>query len=303
MSWSLVPTAAFLALFVCAWCLRASATPAGSAPDPTQQQLTRFLNRPLPGHAAAEGAASFYQADSLYRFMDGGADIYLLYDFRRLIHQDFKAGAAELSVDVYDMGKPEDAFGIYAAERSPNYTYLAIGAEGYRSKGLLNFFQDHFYVKLTGSGTNADALLDQLAHTISSRIGGIRTAPALLQKLPLEHRVKHSEQYVRKDPLGQAFLSPAYVVSYAWGGQQGKLAVSLANDGAGAKARVDQLSAHFKKSGECVPAPELGEGGIRGKNSYEGRIIARTQGRYLILLLNPPDTGAAILKAAALSLK
>jgi hypothetical protein len=271
--------------------------------EAAQAQLSRLLAVPLPGHAAAEGSPSFYKADNLYQFMDGGADIYLLYDFRVLMHQDFKAGAAELSADIYDMGKAEDAFGIYAAERSPNYTFLPLGAEGYRNKGALNFFQDRFYVKLTGSGANADALLDQLARTLSARIGGTRTAPALLQKLPLEHRVKHSEQYVRKDPLGQSFLSPAYIVSYAWGGQQGKLAVSPANDVAGAKSRMDQLAAHFKKSGECAPAPELGEAGIRGKNTYEGRMIARTQGRYLILLLNPPENGAAILKAAAVSLR
>jgi len=45
--------------------------------------------------------------------------VYLLYDFQVLLHQDFKAGAADITADVYDMGKPEDAFGIYSAERSP----------------------------------------------------------------------------------------------------------------------------------------------------------------------------------------
>jgi hypothetical protein len=265
-------------------------------------QFAKLLADPLPGHPKPQSEASFYKPDTLYQYIDGGADVYLLFDFQVLLHQDFKAGAADVTADVYDMGKPEDAFGIYSTERSPKYNYISIGAEGYRSKGVLNFFQDRYYVKLSGSGASADAQLDQLARTLSSRIGGSRTAPPLLLKLPQLHRVPHSEQYIRKDPLGHAFLAPAYVVTYASTPKESKLLVSVATDIAGAKVRLDQLAKHFKQTGECSPAAELGEGGIHAKNSFEGTILARTQGRYVIVLLNPPQDGAALLKAAAMAL-
>ena len=114
----------------------------------------------------------------------------------------------------------------------------------------------------------------------------------------------HSEQYVRKDPLGHAFLAPAYLVSYTWSAKrESKLVLSVATDSAGAKARLDQFVKHFQQSGECVAAAELGENGIRGKNSYEGRVIARTQGRYLIAIFNPPENGAEILKRTARGLQ
>jgi hypothetical protein len=270
--------------------------------DAGQKQFASLLREPLPGHAGAQAPPSFYGPDSLYQYIDGGADMYLLYDFRDLLHQDFKSGAAELTVDIYEMGKTEDAFGIYAAERSPGYKFISIGAEGYRDKGILNFLQDHYYVKLSASGANVDGLLDQFARLLSARIGGTRTLPALLGKLPREHLVPHSEQYARKDPLGHAFLAPAYVVAYAQGKQESKLVVSVANSAQEAKSRVEQLAKHFKQSGECASAPELGEGGIRAKNNYEGRLIARTQRRYVIALLNPPENGAEILKTAARSL-
>ena len=266
-------------------------------------QFAKLLADPLPGHPKPQAEASFYKPDTLYQYIDGGADVYLLYDFQVLLHQDFKAGAADITADVYDMGKPEDAFGIYSAERSPKYTYIPVGAEGYRSKGVLNFFQDRYYVKLSESGAGADALLDQLARTLSTRIGGSRTAPPLLVKLPQLHRVKHSEQYIRKDPLGHAFLAPAFVVTYASTPGESKLLVSVANDAAGATARLDQLAKHFKQTGEWSPAPELGEDGIRGKNSFEGNIIARTQGRYVIVLLKPPQDGARLLKSTAQALR
>ena len=266
-------------------------------------QFAKLLADPLPGHPSLRANRPSTSLTRSISTSTGGADVYLLYDFQLLLHQDFKAGAADMTADVYDMGRPEDAFGIYSAERSPKFNYIPVGAEGYRSKGVLNFFQDRYYVKLSGSGASVDAQLDQLAHTLSTRIGGSRSGPPLLLKLPQLQRVKHSEQYIRKDPLGHAFLAPAYVVTYASTPKESKLLVSVANDAPGAKGRLDQLAKHFKQTGECSPAAELGEGGIRAKNSFEGNIIARTQGRYVIVLLNPPPDGAALLKSTAQALR
>lgn len=273
------------------------------APEAAQKQLASLLREPLPGKAGAQAPPSFYNPETLYQYIDGGADIYLFYDFKNLMHQGFKSGAAELTVDIYDMGRTEDAFGIYAAERSPTYKFISIDAEGYRDKGVLNFLQDRYYVKLSGSGANVDSLLDRFARLLSQRIGGTRTLPALLEKFPREHRVPHSEQYVKKDPLGHAFLAPAYVVAYVQAKQESKLVVSVANNSQEAKARLEQLAKHFKESGECASAVELGEGGIRARNNYEGRLIARLRGRYVIALLNPPENGAEILKTVAQSLR
>jgi hypothetical protein len=71
----------------------------------------------------------------------------------------------------------------------------------------------------------------------------------------------------------------------------------------GRRPALNQLTQHFKQTGECSAAAELGEGGIRAKNSFEGNIIARTQGRYVIVLLNPPQDGDALLKSAAQALR
>ena len=270
--------------------------------DTARVQLASLLREPLPGKAAAQGSSQTYNPDNLYQYIDGGADLYLLYDFKTLLHQDFKSGATELTADIYEMSKPEDAFGIYASERSPSYKFLAIGAEAYRDKGILNFVEDRYYIKLSGNGANADALLDQFARLLATRIGGVRSLPSLLARLPRENRAFHSEQYIKKDPLGHAFLAPSYVVAYGQGKQQSKLVISVASDATAAKSRADQLAKHFKQSGESAAAPELGEGGMRGKNSFEGRMIARTHGRYLIALFNPPDNGAEMLKSAAQSL-
>ncbi len=277
--------------------------PRTQASDIAQKQLLTFVGAPLPGNPTAQGAPSFYGPDNLYQYMDGGADVYLLYDFQVLLHQDLKSGQAELTVDIFDMGNSEDAFGMYAAERAPGYNFLDIGAEAYRNEGILNFLQDRYYIKLAGFGPGSDDLLEKIARVISERIGGAQSIPPLLEKIPQEHRVKHSEQFTRKDPLGHPFLSPAYVVSYKQGESESKLLISVAKDAAEAKSKLESLAKYFRESGKCEAAPDLGDGAILASNSFEGHVIAIAQGRYLIVVVNPAGDAAALLKKTAQELK
>ena len=277
--------------------------PRTQASDIAQKHLLTFVGAPLPGNPTAQGAASFYGPDNLYQYMDGGADVYLLYDFQVLLHQDLKSGQAELAVDIFDMGNSEDAFGMYAAERAPGYNFLDIGVEAYRNEGILNFLQDRYYIKLAGFGPGSDDLLEKIARVISERIGGAQSIPPLLEKIPQEHRVKHSEQFTRKDPLGHPFLSPAYVVSYKQGGLESKLLISVAKDVAEAKSKLESLAKYFRESGKCEAAPDLGDSAVRASNTFEGHVIAIAQGRYLIVVVNPVGDAAALLKKTAQELK
>ncbi len=264
--------------------------------------MLKLIAEPLPAGAIAEHAASFYGPDNLYEYMDGGADIFVLYGVHLLLHLDLRAKAADISVDVFDMGSPDTAFGMYAAERSPDSHFLTIGAEGYQYEGMLNFLQDRYYVKLLGFGDGADKVLETIARTLSARIGTNPAFPTLLSKLPAANRKPHSEQYMPTDPLGHPFLGPAYMIAYATGDQESKLLVTLARDATDAQQRLKQLEQHFTKTGRCEPAPEFGAGAIRASNSFEGTVIAQTKGRYLILLLNPAKGSNQLLRMAAAGL-
>lgn len=274
----------------------------GSEAESSRQAMVKLVAEPLPGGASAKHAASFYGPENLYEYMDGAADIFVLYGVRQMLHEDLRAQAADISVDVFDMGSPDAAFGMYAAERSPDFHFLAMGTEGYSYEGMLNFLQDRYYVKLLGFGEGADAALDAVARTISERIGTRSTFPELLSKLPTDNRKAHSEQYIPSDPLGHAFLGPAYAVAYGTGHQESKLFVTVARDAADAQGRLRQLEQHFTKTGKCAPAPEFGKGAIRASNSFEGSVVAETKGRYLILLVNPANGSEPLFKDAAAGL-
>ena len=79
-------------------------------------------------------------------------------------------------------------------------------------------------------------------------------------------------------------MSPAYIVSYKQGGVESKLLISVAKDPAEAKTRLESLAKYFRGTGKCEAAPDLGNGAIRASNSFEGRVIAVAESRYLILV-------------------
>ncbi len=267
--------------------------------NPDHQALSKLVAAPLPASAIAQDAATFYSPANLYKYMDGAADIFVEYGVRTMLHLDANAKGVDLTVDVFDMGTPEVAFGMYAAERSSDYEFISMGAEGYRNTGILNFLQDRYYVKLAAFGDGADAVLDSFARELSARIGANPKLPELLTRLPADSRKPRSEQYMPNNPLGHPFLGPAYMVVYIAGDQESKLYVTLARDGADAQQRLVQLEEHFAKTGQFKAAPEIGEGAIRASNSFEGGVIAIVKGRYLILLMNPAAGGEPILKNAA----
>jgi hypothetical protein len=253
-----------------------------------KQRLLATLPDQLPRHGKGDAAPSFYLSANLYEYMDGGADIYQLYDVETLLHWDLHTSAGDLTVDVFDMGTSENAFGMFSSESSPAYDFFPLGVAAYRNEGIINFAQDRYYVKLAAFGESSSAVLNEYATAISSRIGGSRELPTLLRKLPEAGRKPHTEQYIRKDPMGHPFLAPVYQAVYGSGEDERKLLLSVGKDAADATARMKQLGEHFAN----------GEGAMRGTNSFEDVVVARVKGRYVVMLLNPDTGGEAFFMDA-----
>jgi len=266
-------------------------------PADVQARLSGLLPEPAAAGAKPASERQFYSSD-LYRYIDGAADAFLGFDLVAMIHQEYETRDADITLDIYDLGKPLNAFGIYAAERSPSYHFLPLGVEGYESDFILNFFQGQYYAKLSAfskAGKSAPDLVP-LAQAISAKIGTEKSMPAALSILPKEHLVAHSEKFTNKSPLGHDFLSPAIEATYSIEGKPAVLLISKASDAAGAAERVRQLRNYFSKSGTVGPGPEVVPGGFRGSNKYEGEVVFFSSGTYTVLCVNPPPQPDLFLK-------
>ncbi|MGC4051430.1 MAG: hypothetical protein QM757_18890 [Paludibaculum sp.] len=253
-----------------------------------KQRLLAKLPSPLPREGKGDTPPSFYVSANLYEYMDGGADIYLLYDVETLLHWDLHTSAGDLTLDIFDMGTPESAFGMFSAESAPTYDFFSLGTAAYRNEGIVNFAQDRYYVKLAAFGESSATLLNEYARAISVRIGGTSEPPVLIRRLPAKGRTQHSEQYIRKDPMGHPFLAPVYQARYG----DSTVMISVGKDAADATARMRQLGEHFSRSGTWERA---GDRAMRGRNSYEGTIIASVSGRFVVILVNPAVGSESLL--------
>src|SRR5450631_3579179 len=83
-------------------CAASSGQDAGANTD--RQQLSKLIPDSLPAHVTSQGTPVFYTPDNLFQYMDGGADIFLVYGVRMLLHQDLRAGTSDIALDIFDMG-------------------------------------------------------------------------------------------------------------------------------------------------------------------------------------------------------
>ena len=79
------------------------------------------LFQSLPGQVGewqARDEDEQYNRNTLFEYINGGAELYLAYDFQQaLVRRYTGPNNAEIILDIYDMGNSEDAFGIFSVER------------------------------------------------------------------------------------------------------------------------------------------------------------------------------------------
>jgi len=266
-------------------------------PAAAKAKLAQLLPEPSEVGATQSGEQKFYSSD-LYQYSDGGADVYLDYGLVAMVHQEYKSSTTDFTLDIYNMGARANAFGIYAAESAPDYHFLPIGAEGYCSDEILNFFQDEFYVKLSGFSEKEKAgpALERFARAVSRRIGPSASMPEFLSLFPEQDLVRHSCKYVKKAPLGHEFLAPAILASYILGEKQTTLLISKAPNAAAAALKVGKLQEYFGRSGKTIPLPALAPTAFFGSNQFEGQAVFFAEASYAILCLNPPPQAESFLK-------
>jgi hypothetical protein len=198
----------------------------------------------------------FFGPSDLWEYIDGQADFYLDYGFRRVDTAEYSSGegARSLVAEIYRMSTPDEAFGIYAAERTPEERRVEVGVEGYVGSNVVNFWKGPYYVKLTSFSAAPEiesALLD-FARVIATRIEGEYEVPPLFAVFPAKHRVESSERYIPRNFLGQPYLSRGYRADYEIDGRRCQL-VLVENDSPDlAVAALDRYARFLESQGYSV---------------------------------------------------
>ncbi len=94
------------------------------------------------------GPAEHYDADTLYDYIDGSAEVYRQFNVQDVLAQQYeKTGSPDIIVDVFDMGSPVEAYGAYHHDAREGED-AGTGNESEYMSGSLAFWKGRFFVSI-----------------------------------------------------------------------------------------------------------------------------------------------------------
>jgi len=153
---------------------------------------------PLPEEIAGWSADrdTVYTRETIYGYIDGGAELYLSYGFESLSSRTYtREGAPDIIVDIFDMALSKNAFGVFSHSRETIDD--AVGQGSQYTKGLLLFWKDRYYVSILASPETEDSrtAVFELARRIDQAIPARGPLPGVLTLLPTDLLVEESIRY------------------------------------------------------------------------------------------------------------
>jgi hypothetical protein len=233
------------------------------------------------------GEIQIFSPANLYDYINGGADLYLKYDFQELKVADYQNDQkASVTIEVYRHKTPVHAFGIYSQERLGDANYLEVGAQGYSEKGVLNFLTADCYVKMSSVdvGPEEQSVLLAFAKKIAQNLGGKGALPSILSSFPREGEKKNSEKFISREFLGYAFFHSAFTADYELSGKKFKLFLI---EGIDPKDCRNMIQEYLKHTGNLQTKVE--EGRFQLKDPYHGGMDFYWKGNYIWGVLDLAD--------------
>lgn len=256
----------------------------------------------LPGSLAEwqpAGAPREYNADTLYDYIDGAAEVYLRFSFRRVAVQEYQhPELPPITVEVFDMSHPWAAYGMFTFSREgPG---VGIGTDSEYVPCVLRFWKGRFLVVIYADHETpgGKAAIWEFGRRIADAIREESPRPALVRCLPPAGLLSASLRYFR-DPFCLSYHFPlggenvfqitadteAVLATYERDGTRSRLLLVAYPSVARAAAAWESVAAHFQFNPE-------GFSWVNDRQPWTG---GRQVGRYLVAVFQAPSAAAARL--------
>jgi len=167
-------------------------------------KMTTLAARAVPGEVLgwkASDTTETYDRESIFDYIDGAGEVYRSYDFREVTVWRFTRPAGpDITVEIFDMGTPDDAYGVFSYARESEESGIGGGFE--QRGGVICFWQNRYYVCVAADETTEDsrAAVMALARTIAERLPSLGAVPHLVRLMPREGMVEHTERFFHIHP-------------------------------------------------------------------------------------------------------
>lgn len=229
-----------------------------------------------------------YNKDTLFERINGESELFFPYGFDLLAAGRYaKAGDQNIALeaDIYRMGSPLDAFGIYANYRRPGEPPIRFGAGGFVTSSQLLFHQDRYFIRLQASGVlELDRqVLVECGQAISGNLPRTEGPPPELSALLVPGVGDDTARYIAKSLLGYGFFCRGIIVEAILDGDKFRIFVVPEESPEAALIAFDSYREYLKQSGRRVQAAESGEDvSLEAVDPLYANVVAQREGRYLI---------------------
>jgi len=106
-----------------------------------------------------EGETEYALGDNLYLIINGGAEIYNEYGFKKAAFQTYSSESGHLiNLEIYEMNDASSAYGMYSFKTDTMGKPINIGQDGCLSDYYLNFWKGNFLVTIVGLDTHQETI-------------------------------------------------------------------------------------------------------------------------------------------------
>lgn len=169
------------------------------SPDASSMKDDTSLMSLLPGETHSlklESEQIIETREDFYAYINGGAELYLNYGFHRLAKRNYLFGDTyEMKAEVFDMGSPINAFGVFSY--SKDTANIDLGQGGQQIGSSLIFWQDRYFVSIFAH-QERDEIKDEMirmGRLVSKAIGKEGTLPPVFKIIPEQSLVSGSTFY------------------------------------------------------------------------------------------------------------
>jgi hypothetical protein len=110
------------------------------------KDLGARLPKQLKGWTA-EPKDRLYDEETIYSYIDGGAELYKAYNMRQCLSRRYTTSKGpSIILDIFDMGTSDDAFGVFTHDTDGKA--IDIGQDAHYRSGWLSFWKHRYFVSI-----------------------------------------------------------------------------------------------------------------------------------------------------------
>ena len=155
-----------------------------------------------------EGRSQIYKGKKLFDYINGGAELFYEYGFEQACVQRYQTPPGEVTVEIYQMDLPVNAYGIYTFDTQGEHP--PIGQDATYERGLVTFWRGRYFVRIFSAKEDLKETVLVLGRAIAQKIPEEGERPDILASLPSRGVAGDSLLYFR----GRIALNNAYFLSH-----------------------------------------------------------------------------------------